>query len=248
MNESSAALLAQCARISWFGRGGSHAPSLTVAACAIHVNDRIEMPRMAVAFPAVAVINAQSRADRCPQLEQLNFSANIKPTGSKEILMSTFKCLVAVVGWLVAAQPSFADDREKVIGIWKLVSQEIEIQASGQKEPVMGRSPTGYAIFTPEGRVMFVLTGEGRKPPQTVQDRADLLNSMAAYTGMYRLEGDKWITQVDVAWNPEWVGTEQTRFFKLDGDRLHVTSTWRIMPNWADKGMQRSLLVFEKTK
>lgn len=67
--------------------------------------------------------------------------------------MSTFKCLVAVVGWLVAAQPSFADDREKVIGIWKLVSQEIEIQASGQKEPVMERSPTGYAIFTPEGRV-----------------------------------------------------------------------------------------------
>jgi Lipocalin-like domain len=65
---------------------------------------------------------------------------------------------------------------------------------------------------------MFVLTGEGRKPPQTVQDRADLLNSMAAYTGMYRLEGDKWITQVDVAWNPEWVGTEQTRFFKLDGE------------------------------
>jgi hypothetical protein len=33
------------------------------------------------------------------------------------------------------------------------------------------------------------------------------------------------------------------RFFKLEGDRLHVTSTWRIMPNWADKGMQRSLLV-----
>jgi hypothetical protein len=195
-----------------------------------------------------------SRADRGPQWEQLHFCANIKPTGYQEgrategLLMSKFKCLVAVVGWLVAAQPSFADDREKVIGIWKLVSQEIEIQATGQKEPVMGRSPTGYAIFTAEGRVMFVLTGEGRKPPQTVQDRADLLNSMAAYTGMYRLEGDKWITKVDVAWNPEWVGTEQTRFFILDGDRIHVTSTWRIMPNWADKGMQRSLLVFEKAK
>src|ERR1700745_1025796 len=32
MNESSAAFLAQRARISWFGRGGRHAPSLTVAA------------------------------------------------------------------------------------------------------------------------------------------------------------------------------------------------------------------------
>jgi len=52
----------------------------------------------------------------------------------------------------LAAQPSFADDREKVIGIWKLISQEIEIQSTGQKEPVMGRSPTGYAIFTAEGR------------------------------------------------------------------------------------------------
>ncbi|WP_456658730.1 lipocalin-like domain-containing protein [Bradyrhizobium sp. JR3.5] len=51
-----------------------------------------------------------------------------------------------------------------------------------------------------------------------------------------------------MAWNPEWVGTEQERFFKLDGDRLQVTSTWRIMPNWQDKGMQRSLLVFERVK
>jgi hypothetical protein len=65
---------------------------------------------------------------------------------------------------------------------------------------------------------------------------------------MYRLEGDKWITKVDVAGNPELVGTEQTRFFKLDGDRLHVTSTWRINPNWADKGMTRSALVWEKSK
>jgi hypothetical protein len=61
--------------------------------------------------------------------------------------MSKFKCLVAVVGWLVAAQPSFADEREKVIGIWKLVSQEIEIQATGQKEPVIGTLPNGIRDF-----------------------------------------------------------------------------------------------------
>jgi hypothetical protein len=37
---------------------------------------------------------------------------------------------------------------------------------------------------------------------------------------MYRLEGDKWITKVDVAWSPEFVDIEQTRFFKVEGDRL----------------------------
>ena len=128
-----------------------------------------------------------------------------------------------MVALFLAILPSFADNRENVIGVWKLVSHDIEVRATGQKESAYGRSPTGYAIFTAEGRVMFVLTGEGRKPAQTVQDRADLLDSLTAYTGMYRLEGDKRTTKVDVAWNPAWVGTEQTRFFKLDGNlALHV--------------------------
>ena len=95
---------------------------------------------------------------------------------------------------------------------------------------------------------MFMLTGDGRKAPKTVQDRADLLNSLIAYTGVYRLEGDKWITKVDVAWNPEFVGTEQTRFFKVDGDRLQVLTTWGVHPNWPEKRMQRRILTFERAK
>ena len=160
-------------------------------------------------------------------------------------MMSRFNCFAALVACLIAAAPSLADDREKMIGTWKLISHDIEFQATGQKEPAYGDSPTGYAIFTAEGRAMFVLTGDGRKAGQTVEDRANLLGSLTAYTGTYRIEGDKWITSVDVAWDPEWVGTEQTRFFKLDGDRLHVTSIWRTMPN---RGTTRRLLVFEKVK
>src|SRR5262245_56928658 len=54
--------------------------------------------------------------------------------------------------------------------------------------------------------------------------------------------------KVEVAWNPEWVGSEQIRFFKLDGDRLKVLSPWRVMPNWPDKGMTRSILSFDRSK
>jgi lipocalin-like protein len=120
--------------------------------------------------------------------------------------MSKFKYLAGMVALLFAALPSFADNQEKVIGIWKLVSHDIEIQTTGQKEPAYGRSPTGYAIFTAEGRVMFVLTGEGRKPAQTVQDRADLLDSLTAYTGMYRVEGNKWITRWTLRGIPNGLG------------------------------------------
>ena len=162
--------------------------------------------------------------------------------------MFKFKWLAVSVLFLVAVQTGFADDGEKVRGIWKLISFEAEIQVTGQKEPVMGKNPTGYVIFAPEGRAFFILTGEGRKAPKSAQDRADLLNSLISYTGMYRLEGDKWITKVDVAWSPDFVGTEQTRFFKVVGDRLHVLTTWGIHPNWPEKGMQRRILTFERVK
>ena len=161
--------------------------------------------------------------------------------------MVKFKWLVILVLFIVVL-PSCADDRAQVHGVWKLVSYEVEIQATGQKEPLMGKNPTGYVIFTPEGRVFFVLTGEERKAAKTVQERADLLSSLVAYTGTYRLEGDKWITRVEVAWNPEWVGTEQMRFFKVEGERLQVLTPWRVMPNWPEKGKSRSIVTFERAK
>lgn len=162
--------------------------------------------------------------------------------------MIKFKQLAVLIVLIILAQPLFAQDRPQVQGVWKLVSYVIEIQATGQKEPVMGENPTGYVIFTPEGRVWFVLTGEGRKPAKTEKERAELLDTLVAYTGAYRIEGDKWITKVEVAWNPAWVGTEQARSFKVDGGRLSVLSPWRVMPNWAAKGMTRSIIMFERVK
>ena len=161
--------------------------------------------------------------------------------------MFKYKWLTVLVLFLIPVGSAIPDDASQIQGVWKLVSYENEIQATGQKESVMGQNPTGYAIFTPE-RAMFVLTAEGRKPATTVLERADLLNSLVAYTGMYRIEGDQWITRVDAAWNPEWVGTEQRRFFKVDGDRLQVLTVWRVSPNWPEKGMGRGILTFERAK
>jgi hypothetical protein len=162
--------------------------------------------------------------------------------------MAKFKWLVVLFLFLIVVHPSFADDRAKILGIWRLVSYEAEFQATGEREAVLGNNPTGYIIFTPEGRFMVVLTGEGRKAPNTDQDRADLLKSMFGYTGMYRLEGDKFIVKVDVSWNPAWVGTEQVRFFRFDGDRLHVISAWVKSVTRPEKGMARGILPFERAR
>jgi hypothetical protein len=72
----------------------------------------------------------------------------------------------------LSAQPSSAAESDKIHGVWKLVSYEVEVQATGQIGPVMGGKPTGHAAFLPEGRVFFVLTGEARKPGKTDKERA----------------------------------------------------------------------------
>lgn len=48
---------------------------------------------------------------------------------------------------------------------------------------------------------------------------------MAAYSGIYRVEGDKWTTKSDLAWTETWVGSDQERFFTIEGDTLAVMST-----------------------
>jgi len=159
--------------------------------------------------------------------------------------MLKLKWLVLLSSFLVALQPSFADERAKVLGVWRLVSFELEFQATGEREHVRGKNPTGFIIFTPEGRMMVVLTNEGRKAPKTDQDRADLFNAMVAYTGLYRIEGDKWITKVDVSGNPALVGTEQARFFRLDGDRLQEITAWTPR---SEKGMGRTVITWERAK
>ena len=45
---------------------------------------------------------------------------------------------------------------------------------------------------------------------------------MIAYTGRWSIDSEKFVTQVDGAWDPSWVGTEQVRHFVFDGRTLSI--------------------------
>jgi Lipocalin-like domain len=140
---------------------------------------------------------------------------------------------------------SRSGDRTPLVGMWRLVSFRREYQATGEREYPMGQNPTGYILFLPEGRMAVVITGEGRKAPTTDQDRVGLFNSLVAYTGPYRVDGEKWITTVEVSANPAWVGTEQTRAFEISGDRLQEMTAWAARP---DNRMARAVITYERMK
>jgi len=67
--------------------------------------------------------------------------------------------------------------------------------------------------------------------PQSEADRAQALKTMIAYTGRYRVNDGNVITKVEAAWNEAWVGTEQVRAVRFDGDRLLLQSPPMPHPN-----------------
>jgi Lipocalin-like domain len=108
--------------------------------------------------------------------------------------------------------------------------------------------PNGLCHLHARGACLFHPDRRRAENAENVQECADLLNTVVAYIGTYRLEGDEWITKVDVAWNPEWIGTEQKRFFKVEGNRLQVLTPWGVHSNWPEKGMTPRIVTFEKVK
>ena len=159
--------------------------------------------------------------------------------------MTKFKWLVMTPVLLVAMAASLAAERDVLVGNWRLISFEREYQSAGEREYPMGKAPTGYILFLPEGRMAVLITAEGRKPPATEQDRVGLFNTLVAYTGAYRVDGDKWITTVDVSANPAWVGTDQTRSFRITGNRLQEVTAWAARP---DDRMARAVITYERVK
>lgn len=95
-----------------------------------------------------------------------------------------------------------------LVGSWRLVSCVLEDVATGERKNAWGEHPNGYLVLTPSGRWIVVQTAEGRKVPQTDEDRTAAFCSLLAYCGRYRTNGREIVITVDVAWDESWVGTE----------------------------------------
>lgn len=111
-------------------------------------------------------------------------------------------------------------------GRWKLLSAE-DIRADGTvaRYP-WGRAPIGSIVV--EGGACYVQIMSGDVPsftagkPVREQMTAALLSTYIAYSGACAIdEKEGSVTlKVDSAWRPDYVGTEQKRFFTFDNGKL----------------------------
>jgi hypothetical protein len=137
------------------------------------------------------------------------------------------------------------DEKQQIVGVWKLVSVMYEDQETKARTPIMGDNPRGYQIATPDGCWLALATPAGRSVPATDEERAQAFRTMIGYSGRYRVEGSTITTKVDVAWNESWVGGEQVRHIRFEGDKLFIESPPMPHPNMYNKTV-RVIVVWQR--
>ena len=155
--------------------------------------------------------------------------------------------LLGILLLALLAAPAAADEKKQIVGTWKLVSVNYEDQETKTLTPVLGEHPRGSQIATADGRWLALVTAENRPVPKTDEERAQALRTMISYSGRYRVEGNKVTTKVEIAWNEAWVGGEQVRFVRFEGDKLFIESPPMPHPNVGGK-VVRVIVVWEREK
>ena len=137
-----------------------------------------------------------------------------------------------------------------LIATWKLVSARDTTDKGEVIEAPYGKNPTGFLTYSADGRMMAIITNDGRKflsggaDTSPVEEMAAAFATLIAYAGRYTVEGDKVIHHLDAAWVPNVVNRDLVRFIvKVEENRL----TLRAAP-FTRKGVQiaQEELVWER--
>ncbi|MEX2129610.1 MAG: lipocalin-like domain-containing protein [Xanthobacteraceae bacterium] len=115
-----------------------------------------------------------------------------------------------------------------LLGTWKIVSAVREEVPSGARTDLFGANPVGFLNYSPDQRMMTVIVRSDRKRPAGHpignDDAVHLFRSLMNYAGTFEVRENEVFHYVDVSANEIWTGTEQQRFYKIEGDRLALTS------------------------
>ena len=124
-----------------------------------------------------------------------------------------------------AAKPT---NGNPLLGTWKLKSYVVTTGAGARSTPY-GEHPVGYLSYSADGRMQVIGTADGRIAPREVapteEEELTLYKSMFAYAGTYTQEAGSVIHHVDISWNQIWNGTDQVRFYEVQGNTLVITAS-----------------------
>jgi hypothetical protein len=101
-------------------------------------------------------------------------------------------------------------------------------------------------MFLPEGRLISMVTAGQPRPAATVPEQAAAFGSMLAYAGTYRDEGHRFVARVDLAWDERWVGSEQIRYYTIEGDSLSIETAPQLTLEGGPEAAARAIVTWRR--
>jgi ribosomal protein L31 len=132
--------------------------------------------------------------------------------------------------------------RAALTGRWNLTEFKREFSDTREVIDVMGPSPSGTLSVSDDGYVVVLITAAGRAaetPPEK------LFATLMAYSGPCTVDAQRFITNVELAWHPAWVGTQQVRNYTIAGDELRITTDEQTHPAYPGR-LGRGILVWRR--
>ena len=113
-----------------------------------------------------------------------------------------------------------------MVGTWRMLTWHREFADTGERIDALGADPVGFVSYGADGRVHAIVVKRDRRPPASIppsgSEKVELFDSMLAYAGTYALHDDYVVHHLDASWNQSCTGTDQIRFYKLDGSMLEI--------------------------
>jgi len=116
-----------------------------------------------------------------------------------------------------------APHHSRIIGHWRLVATKAWAPDGTKLPEPFGPIPLGIVTLTAEGRMLAVLS-DGRADLPAGKPR-----EYRSYIGAYTFDGTTLHTIVDGADEPAWLGTDQVRAARFEGNRLILRPPPRLL-------------------
>jgi hypothetical protein len=138
--------------------------------------------------------------------------------------------LLAALLTLAGCASVSAPQQDSLVGAWRLV-RYVDTPDGGAPVHAFGDPPSGQFMFTADRRASVHIM---RNPPSadaTITDPdpdACVPEWYCAYFGAYSVDwaAHTWTIHVEGGNIPSFIGTDQTRTFMLDGDRLVLSGAY----------------------
>jgi hypothetical protein len=145
--------------------------------------------------------------------------------------------LVALVGGITASNGHAQSLRDQLLGTWEAVSW-VQLVGDVEEPGPLGREPLGLIMYMTDGH----MCANGMRPNRTKfsrldfrgaspEEKANAFESFFGYCGRYEVnESEGYVSHnVMISSFPNYAGTTQKRFVRMNGDQMTLTTPVRTI-------------------